>query len=180
VGRLEGAKGVGRTLQILARLHQANLPVVLDLVGDGPERSEFENMAKMLGIQHLVTFHGWLPRPALAPIYSQAHLMLFPTSSSEGWPKVLSEGMAYGVVPLSTNVSSIPQYLAQWQIGRTFTPDDLDGFTQAILWYAAHPNRWREEARRGTMKVEQFTYSNYLSNVRRLLGLPETPRIECA
>ena len=43
----------------------------------------------------------------------QAYLMLFP-SESEGWPKVLSEGKAYGVVPVTSDVSSIPQYLREF------------------------------------------------------------------
>jgi glycosyltransferase involved in cell wall biosynthesis len=175
VGRLEAAKGVGCALQILAAVRARGIAGVLDLVGDGPERPSFERMASELGVDADVRFHGWLPRPALAPLYAQAHLMLFPTSS-EGWPKVLSEAMAYGVVPVAGAVSSIPQYLGDFHTGRSFPPHDLAAFADAICWYAAHPDRWKEEAENGARAASAFTYSSYLAAVARLLELPPTRR----
>lgn len=172
VGALVTTKGVGRALRILARLSSENLPATLDLIGDGPERGAFENLARELGISSLVRFHGWLPRTSLAPFYSQSHLMIFPTNS-EGWPKVLSEAMAYGVVPVTSNVGSIPQYLKKFGIGRVLEPDDEDAFARAILWYCSHPHEWKTESDDGIKAAEFFSYSNYLNAVRQLL------RIEC-
>jgi glycosyltransferase involved in cell wall biosynthesis len=100
----------------------------------------------------------------------QAHLMLFP-SESEGWPKVLSEGMAYGVVPVASNVSSIPQYLRESGTGITFNPYDLDSFAAAIIDYARHPDRWHIESGRAITAAERFAYDTYLENVSNLLEL---------
>lgn len=171
VGRLETPKGVGRALHVLSRLQQKGLPVQLDLVGDGPQREEFESLAATLGVTELVTFHGWLARTALAPLYSAAHMMILPSSASEGWPKVLSEAMAYGVVPVCSNVSSIPQYLEKSGTGRMFEPDDIDGYTAAIADYYSHPETWKIESEMGIKAAQLFTYSNYQSSVRKILDI---------
>src|SRR5262249_22071879 len=88
VGRLEEPKGVGRALDIMTRLLKARLPITLDLVGDGPERRRFERGAIDRGVASRIRLHGWLPRPDLAALFAQSHIVVLP-SSSEGWPKVL-------------------------------------------------------------------------------------------
>lgn len=171
VGRLERAKGVGRALKITGKLRQQGVAAVLDLVGDGPERAELEAQAEASGVRDGVTFHGWVPRGALDAFYARAHLLLFPSTCSEGWPKVLSEGMAYGVVPVAGRVSSIPQYLERFGTGGAYDPEDLDAFVRAAAWYASHPEVWKEQARQGVAAAASFGYPHYLEAVRRLLHL---------
>jgi glycosyltransferase involved in cell wall biosynthesis len=169
VGRLERAKGIETVLRVVAAL-RGSVPMSLDLVGDGPDRPAFESLARSLGVADIATFHGWLPRPDLSPLYARGHMMLLP-SATEGWPKVLSEGMAYGVVPLATQVGSIPQFLAEAGAGRTFEPDDVEGFAAAVAWYAAHPTIWLTESRQAVDYAAAFTYERYVGAVGELLGV---------
>lgn len=172
VGRLNSAKGVARVLQIVARVKRLGGSVFLDLVGDGNERPQFEHLAKNLGIDGLITFHGWLPRAEIARLYSRAHLMILPSTSSEGWPKVLSEAMAYGVVPLASNISSIPQYLEAFSCGHVFEPTNLDAFVASIEWYSAHPEAWKEESENAVKAAESFDYTDHCEAVRRIFKIP--------
>ena len=172
VGAVNEAKGVGRALQIVQRLHRNSIPLIFDIIGDGAASGAFVRQAQELGIGSCVHFHGALPRTALNDYYAQAHIMLFPTTS-EGWPKVLSEGMAYGVVPVSGNVSSIPYHLGRFKIGQALDPYDLEAFAEAIERYWSQPALWEQEAQRGPDAARHFTYSAYLRDVRELLGLPE-------
>lgn len=174
VGAVNEAKGVGRALKTVQRLHQKGIPLVFDIIGDGAASGVFARQAQELGIGSCVRFHGALPRTALNEHYAQAHIMLFPTDSSEGWPKVLSEGMAYGVVPISGNVSSIPHYLGRFQIGRALDPYDVEAFVGAIEQYWTQPGLWKQEALLGPEAAQHFTYSAYLRDVRELLGLTES------
>jgi glycosyltransferase involved in cell wall biosynthesis len=177
VGRLEHEKGVARALHILALLEKYGLDARLDLIGDGPDRRDFEHLALELDIRNRVEFHGWLPRTSLDPLYRHAHMMLFPSSSSEGWPKVLSEAMAYGVVPVASNVSSIPQYLQRFRTGWALPPDDLQGFVETIIRYSAHPDAWRIESQHAVRAAPLFGYKNYLRAVCELLGIGETEEL---
>jgi glycosyltransferase involved in cell wall biosynthesis len=169
VARLEPLKGATKALRVLNLLLQKGIKASLDIVGDGEDRLQLERMVNTLAIVSHVKFHGWLPRPALIPLYAQSHFMVYPTASSEGWPKVLSEAMAYGVVPVSGNVSSIPQYLESFETGKAFDSDDLDSFVNAIETYSNDPARWKKESQNGVVGARQFSYQNYLKAVQEIL-----------
>lgn len=172
VGRVDEAKGAGRLIEIGRRLMELGVDYTLDLVGDGPNRAVFESTARAAGIEHRIRFHGWLPRTSLERFYRQAHFLLLP-SKTEGWPKVLSEGMAYGVVPVASHVGAIPQALAQFGIGRCLPAHDVAGFSQAIAAYCSAPERWHHESQAAVRAAQNFSYANYLAAVRSLLALDD-------
>lgn len=170
VGRIDTAKGTGRILDIAEQLHDADVAFDIDLIGDGPERARFEDYAKQKGIRTLVHFRGWLARDRIDAYYERAHFILFPSSSSEGWPKVLSEAMAYGAVPVASNISSIPYYVERSDAGKTFPPDDVQAFTQQIIYYLKNPEVWKIASQNSLKVAERFSYENYLKDVRELLS----------
>jgi glycosyltransferase involved in cell wall biosynthesis len=161
VGRVETSKGAGRVLQVARELKKNGLDFVVDFIGDGPERSVFEEWSKEHGLASSCAFHGWLPRSALSEFYARAHFLVFP-SDSEGWPKVLSEAMAFGAVPIAGAVSSIPQILGETGAGLAVPPLDVNAFVQAVLDYTAHPGRWQAASRAGLAAAPRFTYEHYL------------------
>ncbi len=171
VGRIETAKGAGRALQIVHQLKERGLDVRLDLAGDGPELPAFQRMAGDLGLAGCVRFLGAVSRPDLAPLYARAHFIVLPSASSEGWPKVLSEAMAYGAVPITSNISSIAQYLAQARTGRTFQPADVNSYVEAIVWYSENPAAWQQDSQNGVAAAPRFSYTAYLKAVKNILEL---------
>jgi glycosyltransferase involved in cell wall biosynthesis len=76
VGRLTRQKGVDLLLQTLALLPT---PVGLDVVGDGEERGALEALARSLGLEPRVTWHGAQPGHALPPFYRQATALVVPS-----------------------------------------------------------------------------------------------------
>lgn len=173
VGRVDEAKGAGRLIEIGRRLMEVGVDCTLDLVGDGPNRAVFESTARAAGIEHRIRFHGWLPRASLESFYRQAHFLVLP-SRTEGWPKVLSEGMAYGVVPIASQVGAIPQTLAQFGIGCCLHSHDVAGFSQDIVGYCSAPERWQRESQAAVRAAQNFSYANYLAAVRSLLALDDS------
>ncbi|MGH7717546.1 MAG: glycosyltransferase [Gemmatimonadaceae bacterium] len=168
VGAMVRNKQPRHAVQILASLRRRGIDAVLDMVGDGQERVACERLASELGVASRVVFHGWLPRPAIATFYAGAHLLLVP-SESEGWPKVLSEGMAHGVVPVASAVGSIAQHLSEFGVGKSIDPSDLEGFAEAVTGYLWHPGSWKEESRRAIGAAAAFSYEKYLDAVAELL-----------
>jgi len=167
VGRTDQAKGVGVVLSILEKLLTVNIPVELVLIGDSPERSHFEQLSKELGLERHAHFLGWKDRVDLNKEYAKAHFILLP-SISEGWPKVLSEAMAYGVVPLASDVSSIPEILEETQAGHTFAADQPQQFVDEIVQYTLDTDSWKTTSQCGLQAAKLFTYENYLDSVRKL------------
>lgn len=171
VGRLSQSKGAARAVQILARVLDAGYAAQLDIVGDGPDRARIERLAAELDLSAVVRYHGWLGRAALDGLYAESHFLVHP-SESEGWPKVLSEAMAYGVVPLASNAGGIPQVLGECGAGQCFDYGDTASFASAIAGYRGNAGQWRSESRRAMRAARLFTYEQYLVAVARMLGLP--------
>lgn len=167
-GELNEGKGVGRVLRVALALQERGIPFRLRLLGDGPDRPRYEAWVRENKLAE-TSFLGWVPRARVADYYAAAHFILLP-SRSEGWPKVLSEAMAYGVVPVAAAVSSIPQILGETGAGVALPVDDIAGMAGAIAGYVADPERWAVASRAGVVAAHRFTYSAYQSAVAGLFS----------
>lgn len=169
VGRTDEAKGVGIVLNILQGVLESGITSTLVLVGDSPQRPYFEHVAQILGLHESVKFLGWKDHTGLLKEYAKAHFILLP-SVSEGWPKVLSEAMAYGVVPLASDVSSIPQILEETQAGHCFPADRPHQYVDKIVQYTHDSAAWKVSSLNGAQAANRFTYETYLDAVRILFS----------
>jgi glycosyltransferase involved in cell wall biosynthesis len=161
VGRIEPEKDLGKAIRAVSLLQQRGVELVFDIVGDGDKRFQYKHVADALGLTDRVYFHGWVPREQLDRYYMNAHLLLL-TSNTEGWPKVAGEAMAFGVVPVASSISSIPQILGEIGCGVAVPFSSEKAFADAIQAYLVDPGRWQLESQRGREAVERFTYESYL------------------
>ena len=171
VGRVDEEQGCGRALEILCLLRAGGTDAKLEVIGDGLDRRRFEAQAAATGLGERVHFRGWVPRQELSAYYREAHVLLLPSSSSEGWPKVLSEAMAYGAVPVTSDVSSIPQLLNAFRAGRALPARQCAAFAAAIREYVSEPSAWTADSRNAVEAARSFSYDAYLDAVRQLLCL---------
>jgi len=169
VGRVSRAKGVDRVLRIAQKLKNIGLKYHLVIVGDGPEKAHFEDDAAEHSLESDVHFAGWKPLTALGEYYQRAHIFIFP-STSEGWPKVLSEAMAHGAVPVASAVGSIPQILTEKGAGLALPQDDIDAFVKAIEFYSSHESEWKQASLNGIRSGAEFTYDYYLDALRAVFN----------
>ncbi len=88
VGRVDEGKGIGKVLTIASRLSNEGVSFHLNVIGDGPDKLQYEVLARQQDLAEQVTFLGWKNRLELNDFYRDAHFILLPTLS-EGWPKVL-------------------------------------------------------------------------------------------
>lgn len=169
VGALHDFKGADRAIKVLAAVRAEGVDATLEVVGDGPERARCEEIAARTGVRDAVTFAGWLPPTGVHAAYARAHLLLLP-SETEGWPKVVSEGMAFGVVPIVGDVSRIRQQLARLETGHALPPRDVSAWTRCVLAYARAPERWTAESKRAVDGANQFSFAHYLNAVDGVLA----------
>lgn len=167
-GRLDDAKGVGRALAVAKRLADEGTRFRLDLAGDGPDRPRYVAQVRADDLSDRVQFHGWLSRSELDQLYRDAHVMLL-LSSTEGFPKVLAEAMAHGVVPVAADVSSIRQVLDEAGAGVAVAPHDVAGAVDALHSFA-EGERWRTASAAVAAGAERFTYERYRREVSALFN----------
>ncbi|MBA8792699.1 glycosyltransferase involved in cell wall biosynthesis [Friedmanniella endophytica] len=100
VGRLVRTKGPHEAIRSMARLR--DLDVRLDLVGDGPCRSELEQLVEALALGDRVTLHGSLPRTEVERFYRAADVFVFPSYREPGG-NVPYEAMGHGLPLIVTD-----------------------------------------------------------------------------
>jgi glycosyltransferase involved in cell wall biosynthesis len=119
-GRLVAQKNVALALRTLALLPDM---MTLTIVGDGPERSRLEVLARRLGLGARVTFTGLVPD--ISPHLAAGDIFLLP-SRFEGYPAVLIEALAAGL-PVVTTPSSpaMPEIIAHPSFGKIAAADPV-------------------------------------------------------
>jgi len=100
VGRLEEKKGLRFLVKAFA---QISGDVTLKIIGDGPFRDELAELVNNLKVKDKVRILGRVSESELNQLYATAHVFVL-LSSYESHSMALTEAMAYGLVPVVTNV----------------------------------------------------------------------------
>lgn len=122
VGRLDASKGVTLFIDSLLSLseYDQNLIDSVYIIGAGAYGYRYRKRLIDSGISSI--YYEAMPRNSLHQIYKKCQFIVLP-SKSEGFPKVISEALNYGCVPVVSNVSAIGQYIQDGVQG--FVIDDL-------------------------------------------------------
>jgi hypothetical protein len=107
--RQEREKGTGVVIKALPAIAREFPGVTLDVVGDGGAMPELKMLAAELEVDDRVTFHGKVDHVGVIRLLQRAHLFCYPTTSSEGFPKVVLEALACGLPVVTTRVSVLPE-----------------------------------------------------------------------
>ncbi|MGB9880934.1 MAG: glycosyltransferase, partial [Anaerolineae bacterium] len=155
VALLHPKKGIPHLLEALAILRAKRSDFLLDIVGDGPHRAEYEELARRLGLQDLVRFHGLKTKPEVAEFMRRADLFVLP-SEWENLPCVIIEAMASGLPVVATSVGGIPEMVND-EVGRLVPPKDAGALAEAVTDVLACSGRY-EAHRLAFYARERFSY----------------------
>lgn len=109
-GNLVEGKGIFEAIRLIETLTEKGLNSELEIYGDGILKEDLNNYIQQKELQQFVKLKGRKNLEELKEAYKKAHFVIL-LSKSEGWPKVLAEGMWYGCVPVATSVSCVPWML---------------------------------------------------------------------
>lgn len=170
VGRIEEEKGVGRIIEALYELKNDPKIGNIRFIGDGPTRSVFERRA--IDMQIRSQFYGFLNREELNTLFALSHVLLLPSSASEGFPKVIAEGANYGCIPVVSNISSLPQYVQSGINGLVMSSLDTKGLVLCIKKIISMADDdLKQMALKAHEMGQKFTYDYYNSRItREILG----------
>jgi len=138
VCRLVPKKGVDLSIRAVAAARARGLPVRLEIVGDGPDRSTLELLRDSLGQQDAVTFAGSRPHSELAGLFSRADALLQPSRTTPegdtegGHPAVVLEAQAQGLPVVATVHADIPLVVQHGVTGLLVSEGDLSGLAAAL------------------------------------------------
>ena len=148
-------KRVEDVLHIFCGVRKA-VPAKLLLVGDGPDRTRMEKLARDLDCQRDVRFLGKLE--AVEEVLSVGDLFLMP-SENESFGLAALEAMACEVPVVSTNAGGIPELNINDVTGMVSNIGDVDEMTKNALYVLDDANlpRFKAAAR---ARAEEFAVAN--------------------
>ena len=170
VGRLVPYKGPDMLLEAAAPL-LTDGRLVLDIVGDGPMMAELRAQAAAQGLDHAVTFHGWVAHGNVPGILGRAHILSFPSIREFGGGVVL-EAMALGVVPVIADYAGPGELVDDatgFRIPMGRRADLVAGLRARLEAIAADPAVLPAMAAAGQARVmRDFTWAAKAAQVERI------------
>jgi glycosyltransferase involved in cell wall biosynthesis len=110
VGTLSNGKQPLYAIQLIEKLYLNGHNVKLSLYGEGSERAMLETYISNNKLESIVFLKGNQNQETIKKAYIENHFVVLP-SLSEGWPKVIAEGMFWGCLPIASKVSCVPNML---------------------------------------------------------------------
>ena len=168
VGRLSIDKDMDTLIAAHARVARRFPDTVLVLVGDGPERTRLEALARAGGAGDGVRFLGH--RGDARELY-RAFSVFVLSSKTEGMPNTLLEAMAMGAPVVANPVGGVAEVATDGEEAVFFPVGDVEALAASLLSLLENPERGRSLARRARLRVEaEFSFT---ARVRRMESLYE-------
>lgn len=166
-GRQERGKGTDLLIQTLPILQRTFPNMSLEVVGDGAALPHFRSLAREMGVEDKVHFHGRVTHGQVIQLLRQSDLFCFPTQS-EGFPKAVLEALACGLPVITTPVSVLPMLIGQGcgYLLDTPTPESL---ARTIGECLSDPEGYQRMSQKAMEVARQFSLEKWRDTIADLL-----------
>lgn len=153
--RLVPAKGLDTLLHACSELKQRGHTFVLHIIGDGPSRTELEQLAEQLGIYEETIFYGYMLHPEqFMPFFD---IFVLP-SRAEAFGSVFAEAALCLLALVGTDVGGIPEQIEHGRNGLLVPPENSPALCQALEKLITDPD-YRSKLARAAWDKARKTYA---------------------
>jgi glycosyltransferase involved in cell wall biosynthesis len=182
VGRLIDWKALDIVFQAVRQLN-GQLPLSLEIIGDGPMRANWQALIDQMGLSSVVNFSGWLSQEACAARLRDADVLVLPSLYECGGAVVL-EAMAMGLPVIATAWGGPIDYLDS-SCGILVKPDSREsliaGFSDAMTKLATSPDLRTRLGRTGHARARQnFDWEHKIDKILEIYALAIKSRTDSA
>jgi glycosyltransferase involved in cell wall biosynthesis len=153
VGRLVARKAISQLIDIVARMGDASVKLVV--VGSGPLQEDLEAQAKALGIQDQVRLTGFVSSQEKADLLYAADLYVS-TSQHEGFGLVFLEAMAAGLPVVCYDFGGQSDFLETGTTGALVPLNEQDLFQRECSKILSSPELCAQVAGENLRRVESY------------------------
>jgi glycosyltransferase involved in cell wall biosynthesis len=129
--------------------------LVLDIIGEGPERPNLEQQVQRLGIERGVRMEGWVEHPKLAVRLRESDVLGFPSVREFGGGVVI-EAMALGLVPVIADYAGPAEHVTAntgYRVPMSSRAELIAGVKQVFEQLVRDPSELRAMGERGRRRV---------------------------
>ena len=152
VGRIVPDKGIEWLLKALAK---TNPNIHLDIAGEGWIKSKMEKLAKKIGLNERITWHGWCNKDKLETLYQQCLAVVFPSLWPEPAGLVTLEAYAHYRPIIASSIGGIPEYVQNSKTGILIPPNHIQNLADAINELATNYHKSRLMGEEGQQWFQQ-------------------------
>jgi glycosyltransferase involved in cell wall biosynthesis len=163
-GRLTAQKSLDLALEAVAAVPEARLVVI----GEGPERTRLERLARELRLDGRVEFTGPRPRREVLEALSSAAAALVP-SSWENLPHAAVEALAVGTPVVATAVGGVPEVVRDGENGLLVPPGSSEALAAAMARLVADADLRDRLAARARGSVGHLGAARIYEQIEQLL-----------
>jgi colanic acid/amylovoran biosynthesis glycosyltransferase len=155
VARLVSEKGLEYGIRSIKEVLKRNYSarIQYNIVGDGEQKSQLEELTRALDLTGVVRFLGGLDRSGVRKTLQQADVFLLP-SINEALPVCLMEAQATGLPVVASAVGSVDKVVNNGRSGFLVQAGDVKALAEKLIYLIEHPEIWPEMGRAGRAHVE--------------------------
>ncbi|MFT5434782.1 MAG: glycosyltransferase involved in cell wall biosynthesis [Myxococcota bacterium] len=148
LGRLSPEKGIDILFRALARPEASDL--TLRIAGDGPERDALVSLAAELGLDHRITWLGFVD-DVKAELAAAGAVVL--PSRREGLPMTVIEAASWGKPVVASNVGGISEVVIDADNGLLVPAEDVEALASALEQWASSAEAFAERANAASIEI---------------------------
>ncbi len=170
VGRLSAEKGLFDLVEAMKILRDEYKVegIDLEIVGDGPLRRKLEHKVDVLGLRDAIRFTGFVSHAKVCGYLAKAWLLTLP-SFTEGFPKVILEGMAAGRPVVATDVGGIPQVVENGVNGFLVEPKNPEALAKRFYEVLINERLAIKMGQEGRKKARKYDLKDILREYLSLI-----------
>jgi len=149
-GRLSAEKGVDDLLRAMQLVPQVRLVIA----GDGPQRSELQELAVSLGLAN-VEFRGHVNPAQRDLLIARSRFTVLPSHAYETLGKVILESYAEGRAVVASDLGSRRELVREGETGLLYRAGDTDALAEAIATLSSNSELAEKMGRAGWELVRQ-------------------------
>ncbi|HEX7320876.1 MAG TPA: glycosyltransferase family 4 protein [bacterium] len=172
-GRSVERKGADYLIKAFASIKN-EIPHKLLIVGDGPERSSWEKLARGLDPSHRIQFTGWISDREIGDCYRTCSFFVLPAvydkhGDTEGLGVVMIEAMSYAKPVIASNVGGITDVVEDGVNGFLVPPAEVTALAQAIKKLALNPSLCQQMGRAAKKIIDdKFNWDRITGRMKSL------------
>lgn len=170
IGRLVEVKGVRLLLHAMKKLVDAGENIELELLGDGPQREEYEQLTQKLGLGDKVRFRGY--QLEKESYYDSTQIFVYPSIWQEAFGISIVEAMAHGMLCVASRSGGIPEIIDHEVNGFLFENENEEELIRVLqkAIRVCRDGSWQVYVNNACEKVGRFDIRNMIDALKSCEG----------